>query len=429
MTASFCAIDFGTSNSAIAVPSAQGVSLVELEPGHRTMPTAVFYAVEGVQAHEELPRSYGRAALAAYVDGVDGRLMRSMKSVLGSALVEQSTDVGAGRAVRYLDVIAGYLRHLKQLAEREAGTELRRAVLGRPVFFVDDDPARDTQAQAALETAARAVGFGEIAFQYEPIAAALDFEQQATTEQRVLVADIGGGTSDFSIVRVGPERRRRAERKDDILANHGVHIAGTDFDRRVELAAILPTCGYCAHGPRQGSQPPREVPSRVYFDLATWHLINTVYAPARVAELQRLRPFYADARLHARLMRVAQQRLGHALIALAEDAKIAVAEGGSTTIDLRQVEPGLAVPLAEREATQAVEADLQRIVEAADETLKQAGLQPQQLDALYFTGGSTGFQPLTARIAARFPAARVQRGDRFASVAQGLGVHAARHFG
>jgi hypothetical chaperone protein len=428
MSASFCAIDFGTSNSAIALPAGDSVSLVELEPGYRTMPTAVFYAVEGTEQHEEIPRFYGRAALAAYIDGLDGRLMRSMKSVLGSSLVEQGTDVGAGRSVRYLDVIGGYLRHLKVLAEAEAGAELARAVLGRPVFFVDDDAARDAQAQAALEAAARSVGLREIVFQYEPIAAALDFEQHAQAEQRVLVADIGGGTSDFSIVRVGPQRRQRAERKDDILANHGVHIAGTDFDRHLELAAILPACGYRAHGPRHGSQPPREVPSRVYFDLATWHLINTVYAPARVAELRRMRSFYADTRLHDRLMRVVTERLGHALIARAEAAKIAVAEGGQTRVELDLIEPGLAVPLAEHEAAQAIEGDLQRIVHAAADTLKLAGLRADQVDVLYFTGGSTGLKPLTERIAALFPSAQVRRGDRLASVAQGLGVHAARHF-
>lgn len=425
-SANFCAIDFGTSNSAIALPAADGVSLVELEPSHRTMPTAVFYAVE--HAHEELSCHYGRAALSAYIDGLDGRLMRSMKSLLGSSLIEHSTDVGGGRAVPYVEVIAGYLRHLKRLAEAEAGGPLRRAVLGRPVFFVDDDPQRDAQAQATLEDAARSVGFEEVAFQYEPIAAALDFERQAQREQRVLVADIGGGTSDFSIVRVGPDLLHRADRKDDILANHGVHVAGTDFDRRVELAAVLPSCGYRAMGPSEGAQPPREVPSRVYFDLATWHLINTVYGPARVAELRRMRSFYADARLHQRLMRVVTERLGHALIARAESAKIAVADGGATEIDLSLIEDGLVLPLDGQEAADAVEVDLQRIVQAADDTLKLAALQPGQIDALYFTGGSTGLTALTERIAARFPDATVQRGDRFASVAQGLGVHAARHF-
>jgi hypothetical chaperone protein len=423
-----CAIDFGTSNSAIALPNpgpgADGVRLVAVEGAQRTMPTAVFYAVEGLAPHEEPQRHYGRAAVAAYIEGTEGRLMRSMKSILGSTLATQATDVGAGRQVRYLEMVGAYLRHLRSKAEAEAGRPLTRVVLGRPVFFVDGDPARDAAAQAALAEAAQSVGFNEVHFQFEPIAAALDYEQGVEHEQRVLVADIGGGTSDFSLVRVGPQQRQRLDRQADILANHGVHIAGTDFDRHIELARILPACGYRAFGPTG-----REVPNKVYFDLATWHLINTVYSPGRVAELARMKTFYADPRQHARLMAVVAQRLGHALIGQAEAAKIAVAEGGATAIDLRDLEAGLQATLDEAQAVDALDADIDRIVAAADETLAQAGLAADQVDALYFTGGSTGFKPLAERIAERFPQARAVRGDRFASVAQGLGLHARRLLG
>lgn len=352
--------------------------------------------------------------------------MRSMKSVLGSTLAEQQTEVGAGHAVRYLDVVGGYLQHLKALAEKAAGAPIARAVVGRPVYFVDDDPARDAQAQRALEAAARAIGFAEVSFQFEPIAAALDYELGISDEQLVLVADIGGGTSDFSLVRVGPTRRTRLDRADDILANHGVHVAGTDFDRQVELATILPACGYRGLGPARPGLAPREVPSRVYFDLATWHLINTVYTAPRVHELRRMRDFYGDPRQYARLMTVVEHHLGHELLARAEAAKIAVAEGGATRIDLGPLEPGLASALDEAGAVQALDGDLQRIVEAAGATLQAAGVRPAQVDVLYFTGGSTGFGPLVQRIAAAVPAARVIHGDRHASVAQGLGVHAQR---
>ncbi|GAB3763003.1 Hsp70 family protein [Ramlibacter monticola] len=423
----FCAIDFGTSNSAIAVPAAGGaMRLVAVEDGQPTMPTAVFYQVEGRAAHEAPLRLYGRAALAAYIEGHEGRLMRSMKSVLGSPLADQRTEVGAGHAVPYLDVVGGYLQHLKELAEREAGAPLTRAVLGRPVYFVDDDPARDAQAQAALEAAARAVGFAEVSFQYEPIAAALDYESRLDTEQLVLVADIGGGTSDFSLVRVGPRRRVHLDRRDDILANHGVHVAGTDFDRQVELATILPTCGYRGLGPPRPDGPPREVPSRVYFDLATWHLVNTVYSVPRVLELRRMRSFYGDPRQHARLMKVVEQHLGHALLGQAEDAKIAVAEGGTTEIDLRRLEAGLAARLDEAGAVHALDPELDRIVAAARETLRAAGVAADEVDVLYLTGGSTGFAPLVRRIADAVPRATPIAGDRHASVAQGLGVHAQR---
>ena len=434
----FAAIDFGTSNSGVALPVSEmggaqaGVRLVELEAGYPTMPTAVFYRADTPAHERDAVCLYGRAAVAAYVEGIDGRLMRSMKSILGSSLLDQSTDIGSGRAVRYRDVVVGYLRHLKRRAEEEAGQEIARVVLGRPVFFVDDEPARDAQAQAALEAAARTVGFSEVHFQYEPIAAALDHESKAETEQLVLVADIGGGTSDFSLVRVGPQRRGRIDRRDDILANHGVHIAGTDFDRHVELAAILPLLGYgTRRPPRVGethSTAP-EVPSGIYFDLATWHLINTVYAPARLAELRSMKAWYAEPRHHARLMTTLQERLGHALAGAAEAAKIEVATTALAHIDLAVLERGLSAAFDEAGAARALDPDIGRIVDAARQTLRQAGVSAAQVDVVYFTGGSTGLLPLVDRIAAVCPQAQRIRGDRFASVAQGLGLHARAVFG
>ena len=428
--ARYCAIDFGTSNSAIAVPDGDRMRLVELEPGFTTMPTAVFYPGEsgGRGGLSVPPCEFGRAAVAAYVDGLDGRLMRSMKSILGSSLVEQTTDVGGGRGVPYIEVVATYLRHLRTRAEATAGGPIDRAVIGRPVFFVDDDRERDAMAESALRRAAASAGFREVVFQYEPIAAAFDYEQTADVEQFVLVADIGGGTSDFSVVRIGPERRASIDRQDDILASHGVHIAGTDFDRRIELQSVLPLFGYKALGPAVDRAPAREVPSAVYFDLATWHLINTVYNPQRVVELRGMRSFYADPAQHRRLMTVVTDHYGHDLVARAEAAKIAVAAGGHAIIDLDHIEESLATELDEAEALRALEGDLERIVAAARTTVDDAGLVADDIDALYLTGGSTGLDMLTARLHDAFAKAVVVRGDRFASVATGLGIFAQRRF-
>ncbi|MFH7041462.1 Hsp70 family protein [Paucibacter sp. JuS9] len=430
---SFCAIDFGTSNSAVAIPEpesgARAMRLVELEPGHKTMPTAVFYYAEGRHDADGPPRAFGRAAVAAYVDGIDGRLMRSMKSILGSGLIDQTTDVGGGRGAKYSDILSGYLKRLRNRALADGATgALNKLVLGRPVFFVDGEPERDAAAQSSLEAAAHAVGFDEVHFQFEPIAAAFDYESQIDRERIVLVADIGGGTSDFSVVRVGPDRMQRLDRRDDILANHGVHIAGTDFDRHIELASVLREFGYRSLGPVRPDGSAREVPSGVYFDLATWHLINTVYSPGRVAELRSMRSFYADVQQHQRLMTVVEERLGHELAARAEGAKIEVSGGGDALIDLGLIENGLEVRLSEATAVASLDADIGRIVAAGRDTVAQAGLKPEQIDALYFTGGSTGLRLLAERIAADYPAAQQVRGDRFASVATGLGLHAARLF-
>jgi hypothetical chaperone protein len=433
----WCAIDFGTSNSGLAVPDGRGgVRLVAIGEGSPTMPTAVFYSTDDDEAGTlpdvvrpagALPRAYGHAALRAYVSGASGRLMRSLKSILGSDLVDQSTDLGAGHSVRYDEVVTGYLRHLRGIGETAIGRPISKAVLGRPVYFVDDDPARDALAAATLERAARAAGFDDVAFEFEPIAAALDHEQRAIDDELVLVADIGGGTSDFSLVRVGPERRGRDDRRPDILGSHGVHVAGTDFDRRVALVSVLPPLGLGARGPvNRGA---REVPSAIYHDLATWHRINLCYRPTRVAELRAMSDWYAQPAQHRRLMRVLDDRLGHALAARSENAKIAAAAGDRVDVDLSDVEAGLAATLEPGQAIAAVEDELARIVAGARETVRRAGVEVSAIDTLYFTGGSTGLAVLTQRLAAAFPQARPVQGDRLASVARGLGVRGARRYG
>ena len=422
-----CAIDFGTSNSAVARALARpggGPTHIELAPleGEATgMPTAVFYNAE------DGTRAFGRAAIAAYVDGHEGRLMRSIKSILGSDLMDEATELPNGQQVRYLDVVIAYLRHLKQRSEAHWASPIQRVVIGRPVFFVDDDPKRDAKAEETLRRAARAAGFGEVQFQFEPIAAALDYESRLRPddgEHRVLVADIGGGTSDFSIVRASAAAHSAVDRRADVLASHGVHLAGTDFDRALNLAAIMPRLGYGGDGP--GGRP---VPSRIYFDLATWHLINTTYTRNRLAELRVMRSMYNDQVAHARLMRVLEEHRGHDLAARAEEAKIEVSNSGHAEIELGFVERGLKQPLSEDAQAAALAEGIGRIVRAAVETVRLAQLPVAGIDAIYFTGGSTGLRPLVAQLAAAFPAARPVMGDRYSSVVSGLAITARRRFG
>jgi hypothetical chaperone protein len=415
---SFCAIDFGTSNSAVVIadPSTSQVRLVTLEGDQPTMPTAVFYD------SEDGSRRYGRAAIKAYVEGHEGRLMRSLKSILGSALVTETTHLGDGISLRYIDVIAGFLKQLKRVAEHEAGTTLTHAVIGRPVYFVDDDQDADVRAQDALRGAALSIGFEEVSFQFEPIAAALDYERRIAGERLVLVADIGGGTSDFTVIRIGGTPS--VDRSGDVLANHGVHVAGTDFDQRVELDAIMPLLGYRGRTPEG-----REVPSRVYFDLATWHLINGVYTPRRVAELKGMRWFYDNPDHHRRLMRTVEAHLGHRLMSRAEEAKIALSEAPSFEIGLDEIEEGLACSFDEQAIARALARPLDEIVAAARETVRRAGVDVDAIHAIYFTGGSTGLRILSSRLTAAFPHAEAVYGDRFSSVASGLGVEAAARYG
>ncbi len=420
-----CAIDFGTSNSAVAVPTPQGVRLARVEGEAELLPTAIFYdapdddAPPAARANLRTRTLVGRAAMAAYVAGHDGRLMRSMKSVLGSTLAQEGTDIGHGDRRNYADVIGDFLAHLKRSAEAQFGREFRRAVLGRPVYFVDDDPARDAQAQATLEAVARQVGFEEVQFQLEPLAAAHDLNAQHSAAQSIaLICDFGGGTCDFSVVSLG--KPGHALKPSAVLAHHGIHVAGTDFDRHISLASIMPLLGH-----RSITTLGREMPSRVYHDLATWHLINPCYAPLRVAEQRAQGQQFASRLQHERLMRVLNERLGHALAQSAETAKVAAAENGQATLPLTGLDAAARLELNAEGMQEALSADVERIAGAAAEAVRRAQLTPDQVALLYFTGGSSRLQLLAQRVQERFSHAHALHGDSFASVAKGLGVLAA----
>jgi hypothetical chaperone protein len=296
-------------------------------------------------------------------------------------------------------------------------------VLGRPVHFVDGDPARDRLAQQALLQAARTAGFEEVVLELEPIAAAFDYERRITRESLVLIVDIGGGTSDFTVVRLGPERVGRADRKADILATTGVHIGGTDYDRKLSLERVMPLLGLHHRGPTG-----REVPSRIFFDLSTWHLINWLYTGKMLRQAEDLRADYAEPRLHDRLRNVLAARLGHRVASEVEQAKIrASASEDGSPIDLSFVEPGLLPLLDGPGMANDLARLLEQVVECAHECVRRAGLVPTRLDSVYLTGGSSALRPFQLLLQAQFPHSPLVIGDLFGGVAAGLayaGAHA-----
>ena len=406
-------IDFGTSNSAMAVrqPGGQARMVVVEGAAHPTLPTALFFNAEDHSTH------FGRDAVSHYLSGTEGRVMRSLKSLLGSALLQDKTAVH-NSLVSYQDIISLFLRMLAAKARDELGGMPGRVVMGRPVHFVDGDSARDQQAEDALRDAAHGAGFENVSFQFEPIAAALDHEQRITRESLVLVVDIGGGTSDFTVVRLGPDRMRHADRSRDVLATTGVHIGGTDFDRRLSLELLMPLLGFRHVGPTG-----REVPSRVFFDLSTWHLIQWSYSPRAVRDAQGLRTDYADARLHARLMQVLNERLGHRLANTVEQAKIAASlSGGDAPMVLDWIEPGLGDAVTAQGLAQFLAQPLEQVVACAQECAQLACLGAQGLDAIYLTGGSSALRPLRVALRVAFPDTPQLEGDLFGGVAAGLAV-------
>lgn len=419
-----CGVDFGTSNSTVGWHRGAQSVLLALEQDKLTLPSVIFFNAE---EHEV---SYGRAALANYLAGYEGRLMRSMKSLLGTSLIDGQTEV-MGKPLAFRDLLSQFIGELKKRAEQSAGQSFEHAVFGRPVHFIDDNRQADQIAQNTLEDIAHAVGFKEVHFQFEPIAAAFDYESRIEKEELVLIADIGGGTSDFSLVRLAPERAHLLDRHDDILGNGGIHIGGTDFDKYLSLTHIMPLLGL---GGRLANQT--DVPSSYYFNLATWHTINLAYTQKVWRELQDV---YRDIQSSdvrqrfERLLNLVEDRDGHWLAIKSEEAKILLSDQDAINLPLERLRSKpVSVPcslILEQEGLQSAIGHLSRdIAQAVAKVLQQAGIRPDQVDTVFFTGGSSGVRGLRQQIAAIVPNARKVEGDLFGSIGAGLGLDAARRF-
>ena len=407
-------IDFGTSNSAAALVDADGrMHTMALDGARSEMPTALFFASE---THTVL---YGSEAMQAYLSGTEGRLLRSLKSLLGSQLMDEYTAAN-GQSIRFFDIVVLFFKELKRRCEAQVGQPLSRAVLGRPVHFVDNNPERDALAQETLGRAAMEAGFTDIAFQLEPIAAALDYEQRVEKETTALVVDIGGGTSDFTVIRLNPARAQQSDRVTDILATTGVHIGGTDFDRLLDLATVMPLLGYRHIG--TGGRP---VPNSVFFDLTTWHLIHQAYTRKALHFAKELWTDYVDQTLHARLMDALEGKHGHRMLAGVEAAKIACSiSGNDALVDLDFLGHGpsehLGATVTVPVMTSCLQQALSQVVQCAQLCVERSGLPA--VDAVYLTGGSSALRPLMQALRTAMPHATVVEGNRFGGVAAGLAV-------
>jgi hypothetical chaperone protein len=417
MQSAFGGIDFGTSNSTVGVIRDGRARLVALEGEQPTLPSAVFFNFEDGHTY------FGRRAIGDYTDSIEGRLMRSLKSVLGSSLAHEKTRIKA-RLIGFTDIIGFFIAHLKQRLEEDARAPVETIVLGRPVQFVDDDAEADARAQGELEKAARAQGFKHIAFQFEPIAAALDYEQKVAREELALIVDMGGGTSDFSVVRVSPERVRSNDRKGDILANRGVHIGGTDFDRLLSITHIMPELGYLT--PTKDGK--RNLPARYFIDLATWQRINLVYTAKAMTDLKQIRFEAERADLVGRFIHIVEHRYGHALAGLVERAKIALTDQPAAEVKVSLPGAHFAAEITRAGLEATIAADIERVTTTVRQTIADAGVAASAITAVFLTGGSTAIPLAKRQILSLVPQASVIEGDMFGSVGLGLALDAQRKF-
>ena len=403
-------IDFGTSNTAIAAVHGNDVRLTEIEPGETSIPTAIFYEAD--------TRSFtiGNAALEIYSEGEEGRLMRSIKSILGTELIEDTTQLD-GRRIPFQKVISDFLARSIHQIEKTAQDSIDLVVQGRPVSFNDTDPARDKRAQDVLETCLKEIGVKDVSFIPEPVAAAHSVDFPVGRENLAFVVDIGGGTSDFSVVRVSDDNEGF-----DVLASSGVYLGGNDFDRILSYFELTPLFGRLETLSENGLP----VPVAPYVTLSDWKSHNMLYLPAMRREIDWLikhSPESAGLRAFSHLVSNFE---GGLYAHKTEAMKIELSQAQAATFKYTAGRNLLEKSVSRGEFDGFISDTISNMDKAAQACLVSAGIVTEQVSDILMVGGSTLIPAVETRFVRQFENARILENDRFSAVARGLAIYGAR---
>ncbi len=402
-------IDFGTSNTSVAMFSGGEVRLIELEPGQVSIPTAIFYEADSRD------RYIGAEANEVYEAGEDGRLLRSIKSVLGSDLIDETTQIGL-RSVPFRQVISDFLQSLLERVRDQTGEAVTEVFQGRPVSFNDTDPALDARAQTILGDCLGQAGVKTVSFMPEPVAAAHSVAFGGDRERLVFVVDIGGGTSDFSLVRIEPAKGRF-----DVLSSSGVYIGGNDFDRLLSYFEITPLFGRTETLELNGLP----APATHYATLSDWKSLNKLYLPAVAREVDWMRKNSPNS-VGIRAFEYLIQNYEAALYAHKTEAvKIALSDAPEAGFDYAIPQASLHKPVARDAFNLLIAESLSAMNQAAYGCLDAAGMSHEKVTDIMMVGGSTFVPAVEQNFLRQFPNAEITANDRFGAVARGLASLAA----
>lgn len=421
----YLAVDFGTSNCAAGFMQHQQPQLLQLEQdGSRYLSSALYIERQRDPEDDEAYLSasltallrqqqqvlIGKAAHQRYShDPLGGIFIRSPKSMLGSRLTPAQTEI-------YTQVATLLLQQILQQAGAQLDAPVTQLLLGRPVHFQGLDQAvGDARAEQILREAARRLGVEEVLFAFEPVAAAVEYERALTQEQLVLVVDIGGGTTDISLIRLGPQLANKFDRSSDLLAHSGRRIGGVDMDIKFCIYGLMSLFG--RQSPDLTGKP---LPASLFSDavnIIDIHAQERFYAPASWDELQLLQQKAAQPDLLQRFSTVWQQHLSYYLNQQAEQAKIALTRQPQVQVVLDRVEAGLVQQLSQQQLTEALYQELAGIGRLIQDCLQGAQSRP---DAVFVTGGSSAIPGIAPLLQQLLPDVPVVRGDQFGSVGMGL---------
>jgi hypothetical chaperone protein len=421
--------DFGTTNTSVALMNDQSVVQLASFPslaGQVESFRSVLYLEQSSigRGPRKTHALSGPAAIECYLQAEEkGRLVQSLKSHLSSRSLT-GTEV-FGRRYKLEDLIARILGDVRKHAEKQFEKPIRYAMVGRPVRFVGSDtPEDDDFAVARLREAFAAAGFERVDFELEPVAAACAYEAALDREELILIGDFGGGTSDFSLLRVGPGVRRHGRSPQDLLGNSGVGLAGDAFDARLVRKLVSPALGSDSEARSLNKLLPA-VPAWIYANLERWHYLsflrtNNVREILKSARIRALEPEKIQA-----LITLIEEDLGYQLHQAVQQVKFELSRSHHAEFRFRDGSMDLRIPVTRREFEAWIENDLQAIEDSIDRLLSASGIHPRAVDRVFLTGGSSFVPAVRSIFETRFGADRIRGGNEFTSVAHGLALRAA----
>jgi hypothetical chaperone protein len=418
-------LDFGTTNSSLALADNEGnVQLASFPSGSSV--TQSFRSLLYLQRVRDKARTVikswsGPAGIAQYLDADDkGRLIQSLKSFLTSRSL-QTTEV-FGRRFKLEDLIARILRDIRTQSEQQFGCRKHAVVVGRPVRFVGSESADDDEfALGRLRTALGEAGFEDVSFEYEPVGAAYHYEAGLDHDELILIGDFGGGTSDFSLLQVGPSARR-GTRERAVIGNEGLGLAGDAFDARIIRHLVSPELG--AGTMLRSGDKVLPVPNWVYFKLERWHHLSFLKSADTVNMLQSVAAQALESEKIEALLYLIKHDLGYQLHRSVQAAKVALSHEEQTVFRFVDGDAEIEAGLTRSEFEGWIEEELADIAASVDSLLRRTGVGASDVDMVFLTGGSSLVPAVRRIFESRFGPERIRTGDEFTSVARGLALKA-----
>ncbi len=406
-------IDFGTTNSALSIFDEDKKEIIQT-----ILIPSLIYFTENNTAHTDESIVVGEQAISAYLhDGMQGRFIKSIKQILSKSSFTETRI----RNQRYTapDLVALILKDLKKRADEITGVDCRKAVIGRPVFFDDDNSEKDALAQSRLHKAATLAGFETLRFQYEPIGAAFAYEKTLQNKEKVLVADLGGGTTDFTYLVLDPAKVGHLDRKDDLIATGGIYIGGDSFDAAFMWEKGTPYFGKNTQY-KAAAGKILNVPKSLYANICTWDKMNFFNGNKIKKDIEDYYYFSGNDTLFKNLITLIDNNLGYSVFQAIEKMKIGLSEKNVSMFCYSNLGIEIEEQISVQQYEAIIDKDVQKINTYLENFLLNNNINAGDIDTIFLTGGTSLLPAVQQLFSSRFPKVSIRSADNFTSVAKGL---------